>query len=341
MVRVKVSDGFSTWSLWIETDSGLSLETLQSMFPGSTNLINPFYEDGGAPLSVCNNKIFNPDDWDVSVIYLVYFPPSPSTSMSCKSKFRLIDSTIPPKKEKISNKLFTTSTDLNKKQKEDVECLRKFMFYSILVETETGTFKNISTIRSCVTIAKKEIALMAAHCLPDGVPEQFQFEIFNQKKQPHLVEVKYINRQFDFVVLKTVNKEFDVCPIGLAYPDVGTKYAILGYHGYNNQPSKYLSAFFGRIRNNQHFEDLSFIVGSPGTTRGCSGAGAFTLLSLVGIVVSGRVLPQNVYSKTKSLADHVAEACIELAEPSYSHIVPSSTIFALFNMYTGRPINTF
>lgn len=50
MVRVKVSDGFSTWSLWIETDSGLSLETLQSMFPGSTNLINPFYEDGGAPL---------------------------------------------------------------------------------------------------------------------------------------------------------------------------------------------------------------------------------------------------------------------------------------------------
>lgn len=101
------------------------------------------------------------------------------------------------------------------------------MFYSILVETETGTFKNISTIRSCVTIAKKEIALMAAHCLPDGVPEQFQFEIFNQKKQPHLVEVKYINRQFDFVVLKTVNKEFDVCPIGLAYPDVGTKYAIL------------------------------------------------------------------------------------------------------------------
>lgn len=75
------------------------------------------------------------------------------------------------------------------------------------------------------------------------------------------------------------------------------------------------------------------MLGSPGTTRGCSGAGAFTYSRLIGIVVSGRISPKNAYSSTGSLADHVAEACTELAEPSYSHIVPSSTIFALFNEY--------
>jgi len=207
------------------------------------------------------------------------------------------------------------------------------MFYSILTKTEAETFENISTIRSCVTVAKKEIALMAAHCLPFGVPEGFVFEIYSQENQPHLVEVKYINRKFDFVVLKTVNKGFDECPIGLAYPDVGTEYAVLGYHSYNYQSSNCLSGFFGRIRNNEHSPDLQFVIGSPGTTCGCSGAGAFTLSKLIGIVVSGRVPPQNVYSSSGSLADHVAEACIELAEPSYSHIVPSSTIFALFDLY--------
>lgn len=224
------------------------------------------------------------------------------------------------------------TTDLNEKQKEYIERLRKFMFYSILAKTETGTFANIGTIRNCVTVAEKDTALMAAHCLPEGVKEGFQFEIYSQENQSHLVQVKYINRKYDFVVLKTVDKEFDAYPIALACPDVGIEYAILGYHGYNYQPSELLSAFFGRIRNNKHCKYLSFVLGSPGTTRGCSGAGVFNLSCLVGIVVGGRVPPQNDYSKCGSLAD-IAEALVEVGEPSYSHIVPSSTIFALFNGY--------
>lgn len=101
------------------------------------------------------------------------------------------------------------------------------MFYSILTRAEAGTFENVSTIRSCVTVAEKETALMAAHCLPIGVPEGFEFEIYSQEDQPRLVQVKYINRNFDFVVLKTVGKGFDAHPIGLAYPEVGTEYAVL------------------------------------------------------------------------------------------------------------------
>ncbi|KAE9553593.1 hypothetical protein FO519_003188 [Halicephalobus sp. NKZ332] len=221
------------------------------------------------------------------------------------------------------------------KQKKYIERLSKFMFYSILTKTEAGSFENVGNIRSCVTVAEKEYALMAAHCLPIGVPEQLQFEIYNQDDEPHVVQIKYINRQLDFAVLKTVDKEFDAFPTSLSYPDMGTKYTVLGYHGYNCQVSHCLSAFVGRIRNNRHSSRLEFVLGSPGTTRGCSGAGAFTHSALIGIVVAGRVSPQNVYSNNGSLSDHVAEACTELAEPSYSHIVPSSTIFALFDVYNN------
>ncbi|KAE9546422.1 hypothetical protein FO519_010366, partial [Halicephalobus sp. NKZ332] len=147
-------------------------------------------------------KLLPPDGgWDCKEFYIVRPSSRPTTSAATE--------------------------ELNEKQKEYVERLRKFMFYSILTKTEAGAFENISTVRSCVTVAKKEIALMAAHCLPFGVPEGFVFEIYSQENQPHLVEVKYINREFDFVVLKTVDKGFDECPIGLAYPDVGTEYAVL------------------------------------------------------------------------------------------------------------------
>ncbi|KAI6188450.1 hypothetical protein M3Y98_00356200 [Aphelenchoides besseyi] len=226
-----------------------------------------------------------------------------------------------------------TSIDLSEEQKARIDRIKKWMYYSILDKTQTGTFENVNNIRSCVTVAEKETALMAAHCLPVGVPEGFTFEIYNQDGRPHLVQVKYINRNFDFVVLKTVDKEFDTCPIGLGAVEVGIEYTVLGYHGYNYQVSQSLSGFFGRIRNNQYAQYLEFVIGSPGTTRGCSGAGAFAYSRLLGIVVSGRVWPKNVYSSTGSLADHVAEACTELAEPSYTHIVPSSTIFTLFHQY--------
>jgi hypothetical protein len=117
--------------------------------------------------------------------------------------------------------------DLTEQQKQRIERLKTWMYYSILAKTPTGTFDNVSHIRSCVTIAEKEIALMAAHCLPDGVQEGFKFEIYNQADQPHLVEVKYINKRCDFVVLKTVEKEFDSCPVGLGGVYSGIEYTVI------------------------------------------------------------------------------------------------------------------
>ncbi|CAI4231233.1 unnamed protein product [Auanema sp. JU1783] len=209
--------------------------------------------------------------------------------------------------------------NLTESQAEYVLKLGKFIYYSILMKTESGSFENISTIRSCVTVAEKEYALTAAHCLPEGLPEGFNLE--------------YINKANDFAVLKTVNIPFRKVPQGLSYPDTGISYTILGYHGYDYQPTTFLSAFFGHIRNNRHFNHLEYVLGSPGTTRGCSGSGVFSGLALIGIVVSGRVPPRNAFSMHKSLADHVAEACTELAEPSYSHIVPCVRIFDQLSVF--------
>lgn len=95
------------------------------------------------------------------------------------------------------------------------------------MKTEHGSFENVSTIRFCVTVAKKEYAITAAHCLPDGVPEGFQFEIFNQDDKPLLVQLECINKANDFAVLKTVKKAFGNYPQGLAYPDAGIGYTLL------------------------------------------------------------------------------------------------------------------
>lgn len=50
MIQVNVTDGHSTWPLWIESDGGLALKTLKSMFPDAINLINPSHEQGRVPL---------------------------------------------------------------------------------------------------------------------------------------------------------------------------------------------------------------------------------------------------------------------------------------------------
>ena len=82
---------------------------------------------------------------------------------------------------------------------------------------------------------------MAAHCLPTDVPEQFPFQILNQNAKPHLIQIKCINRKLDFVVLKTVGKELDAFPNGLAYPEMDIKYTV------------FVSVFFIIIDDNFNF----------------------------------------------------------------------------------------
>ncbi|CAI4231232.1 unnamed protein product [Auanema sp. JU1783] len=237
------------------------------------------------------------------------------------------------KRKRVDHEQPVEIENLSESQTEYVSKLKKFIYYSILMKTDSGAFENVNAIRSCVTVARKECAITAAHCLPDGLPEGFQFEIFDQDDKSVLVQVEYINQANDFAVLKTVTKPFENYPQGLAYPDAGIPYTLLGYHGYNYQPTTFLSAFFGHIRNNRHFHNLEYVLGSPGTTRGCSGSGVFEGLALIGIVVSGRIPPRNMYSRHMSLADHVGEACTELAEPSYNHIVPCTRIFDNFESH--------
>ncbi|KAI6215049.1 hypothetical protein M3Y94_00339100 [Aphelenchoides besseyi] len=296
----------------------INKETLRSAFLLEDDVPVALYKDD--IMLTCINNVFNLGKMWKGQTYIVEW----------KEERRLRPST---RMGEAHSSAVNTSIDQSKEQNERIERYKKWMYYSILLKTEDGTFENASSIRSCVTVATKDIALMAAHCLPIGVPEGFTFEIYSQEGRPHMVQVKYINRNVDFVVLKTMNEEFDTCPIGLEAAVRGIEYTVLGYNNYNYQVSDSLSSFFGRI--GKFGPDYNFVIGSPGTSRGCSGAGAFAYSRLIGIVISGRIYPRNVCSSTGSLADNVTETDTERAEPSYSHIVQSSTIFALFNKHVG------
>jgi len=216
----------------------------------------------------------------------------------------------------------------DEQRKRRIKHLKDLMFYSILDKNEVGNFENIGTVRNCVTVALKEYAVTAAHCIPIGVPERFQFDIFSQDNQPHRVELKHIDREIDFAVLKSVGGGFGVFAEKLAFPEMGSEYIVLGYNGCDYQDSQSLSVFFGKIKNNRHDPYIKFECVSPAMPSGCCGAGAFTRSGLIGIVVGGRVPPKNNRSNSGSLADHTNEASTEFSE--YSHIVLSVTIFNVF-----------
>uniref|UniRef100_A0A914EN09 Uncharacterized protein n=1 Tax=Acrobeloides nanus TaxID=290746 RepID=A0A914EN09_9BILA len=83
MAIINISDGNSTFSLWTDNDSGLTLENLKSAYPDAINLINPVYEPRRL-LSVRDGKIYNPDGWDTNIVYLAHLgssrPPTPIVS---------------------------------------------------------------------------------------------------------------------------------------------------------------------------------------------------------------------------------------------------------------------
>uniref|UniRef100_A0A914EG92 Uncharacterized protein n=1 Tax=Acrobeloides nanus TaxID=290746 RepID=A0A914EG92_9BILA len=84
--KIKISDGIGkVVSIWTEDDSSLTLESLNSVFFGATNLICPVDEREKVYLRIKNGRIYNPDGWDSNVVYLAHFgsrPTSPIQEMS-------------------------------------------------------------------------------------------------------------------------------------------------------------------------------------------------------------------------------------------------------------------
>lgn len=135
-----------------------------------------------------NGSIYPCNGWNSDVTYVAHFRESypENSKLSVLFFFMTLD------KMKVFCKRFIIMfLDLNDNKIDYIERLKKFMFYSILTKTESGSFENVSAIRSCVTVATKEYALMAAHCLPVDIPEQFKFAIYNQDDKPHIVQIVY------------------------------------------------------------------------------------------------------------------------------------------------------
>ena len=87
-----------------------------------------------------------------------------------------------------------------------------------------------------------------------------------------------------------------------------------------------LSYFKGIVRNDKIFPSQNYIIGSPGTTSGCSGGGVFSMNGdLYGICVSGRL---DSSSASATLYSHLQTLQRKLGEPSYSHIIPGHYLIA-------------
>uniref|UniRef100_A0A914CTA7 TAR DNA-binding protein 43 N-terminal domain-containing protein n=1 Tax=Acrobeloides nanus TaxID=290746 RepID=A0A914CTA7_9BILA len=115
----------------------------------------------------------------------------------------------------------------------------------------------------------------------------------------------------EFIEGSIIEGNFAKIPNGLALPCDRERYFILGYDAEYPHVS-HLSCFSGRFRNTKIYANQSFVIGSPGTTDGCSGGGVFDQFGhLLGICVTGKL----DWTNTR--------------QPSYSHIVPAYYCMAI------------
>jgi len=196
------------------------------------------------------------------------------------------------------------------------------MLYSLLTDIEAGEIKE-GNIKNCVTVVTSELAFMLGYCLPKSCSLGDKFTIYGNDGISYPVEILYFDRVEldgdDFVILKTTDKKFPRYPHSMLMPDSGLPYFLLGYDA--EYPVDDLSYFNGHFRNTEIFIHRNYVIGTPGTTRGCSGGGVFDYTgNLYGICTSGR---QDGTSSFMPLYDHLQNLQIRLGEPSYSHIMPA------------------
>ena len=85
-------------------------------------------------------------------------------------------------------------------------------------------------IRVCVTIAEKDLAVTANHCIPKDKKEGDVLTIFSQSGKPYEVEIIYQNEELDLALLQPVEDDFEVEPLEVELPAGGEPYfALVGY----------------------------------------------------------------------------------------------------------------
>uniref|UniRef100_A0A914EMH2 DNA-directed RNA polymerase n=1 Tax=Acrobeloides nanus TaxID=290746 RepID=A0A914EMH2_9BILA len=271
MSRIKISDGNSTLFVWTDRDNGLTLETLKSVFPDATNLINRAHEPERALMSITDGKISNPDGWDPNAVYLVHNGLRPT-------------SPIPD----------VMAVSILKSQPLHFDRYKKFLFYAEIDDEDTLLFAPI-------TIINETNAVGAYHVFEKFIPKegeetkllkirsQFSDETFEIKAD------RYCDGTFCQVILFKAFKpnKFHVCSkdsLIFGPPMIGWPYFTVGYPGetfteYDGNPinMSYLAGDISSVAQDSHF------LGSSGSRPGFSGGPVFSEYAqqLVGFVVGG------------------------------------------------------
>jgi hypothetical protein len=84
--------------------------------------------------------------------------------------------------------------------------------------------------RLCITIAEKDLAITASHCIPKNKQNGDSLTIFDQAGQSYQVSIIFRNKELDLALLKPTEKEFDIEPLEVGTVDIGTSYfALVSY----------------------------------------------------------------------------------------------------------------
>lgn len=212
------------------------------------------------------------------------------------------------------------------------------MHYFLLERQNSGEFIE-GSVRKCVTVFSEKFALTAGHCIPNGLPNNYPFNVYDSQRNTYVVNAVKVckpeDQGDDYSILKVIQGKFANVPEAIASPYDGGRYFVLvslfcfcfkvliseiqGYDAEYPGVSE-LSCFSGSFRNTNIFANKSYVIGSPGTTDGCSGGGVFNKFGrLYGICVAGKLDWTNVHT---TLSGHLNSLNLKLSQPSYSHIIP-------------------
>lgn len=268
MSLVNVSDGTKSVSLYVDDDAGLSMDTLRSAFHDATNLRNPSHKTEMILLRIRDGKIYNPDGWNSTVVYPVYYDSRPQTpaEQDYTQDFALV-------------KPFLFSINEETGYKSCAAALTQHCLVTYRHGTHSGYVKDVTVLN---------------------------FTSIDSPQTSYKATVIYISEKQDYVILKTkeavtshdvpiqqceIMKKFVVCGFGQAFKEITFVYGNV----YTTVPFTLASQSTSRVFG-------PFVYGTAKTSRGDSGAACFGKSGLMALNLGITTMPKTFHDEAISEA---------------------------------------
>ncbi|KAE9546822.1 hypothetical protein FO519_009966, partial [Halicephalobus sp. NKZ332] len=324
MQQIDISDGSRVFSLWTESDSGLTLETLKSAFMDATNVIYPADGPDKVLMRINNGRIYNPDGWDATAVYMAHFG-SRSTSLfhHTQDKPPIVDS-----------ELFQSLSPLLYYMPKDQPALN--------VDLQNEIFDG-RVFGGCVTPVSPNLAITYRHrshlnlrLYSEEKKDKNNVVIIRNVTKPDVryeMKVVYISENYDMVLLSFISslQSFDNFPGRIRPPQNFDWLLGLGLSR-ENEGGRHITCRSGRICSLEP-DDRGRIKVDVVIDGGDSGAPCFsTDRNLIGMMVSSRMSSPKLSKKyVKSDAkDSIIDAS---CHPGEALIVPGSIILEKIKRY--------